>query len=318
MIHLSNGHSFEFAAASGALGFSGKGWRHQKIMNWILKKWKPELAVDFKRLTKISKTILRYPKKGHPWAVRFVENGTLNAIALDNPGVARYCVRYAADIKKSDKLIVSIGGYNISELLAMVRLLNRCDFVGIEYNASCSNISAEEFSNFYNSDLIIEICKILVAEFSHPLLLKLNYLQDFLKIARALEGIAQAISLNSIPFSFIYPLKKSPLEKFGGGAVSGKIIQPYNWEMAEELEYKTNIPVIWSSIYDLDDIQRLARKKREIMLQKCGPAVQAISFGSVFLKHFWRINSLMEAWKKIKESGLVPENSPVYAGQLIV
>ncbi len=31
MITLSNGHKFEYMAASGALGFDGKGWLHERL-----------------------------------------------------------------------------------------------------------------------------------------------------------------------------------------------------------------------------------------------------------------------------------------------
>lgn len=329
MITLSNGYSFDVIAASGALGFDGRGWPHQKIFNYFLKKIKSKRAVDFTAITKVGKTITYEPRKSnHPLkSVRLVKGGVVNAIALGNMGLEAYCEYYAPKVKKSDQLIVSIASYNEKELVKMAKTLNPFDFIALEYNASCPNVT-EEKSQFYNTELIVKLFGILSCVSHYPLLIKLSYAQDYLKIAQKIQGIAQAISLNSVPWDLVFASDLSPLKRFGGGALSGKIIQPFNWKMAEELEYAVQTPIIWSSCYSVKDVRKLILKKSEILnsgKRKFSnlPAVRAISLGSVFLRHFLSVNQIIKEWGKgcgeQKQNLItipsVPSNSKVYANQ---
>ena len=75
----------------------------------------------------------------------------------------------------------------------------------------------------------------------------------------------------------VFPDWKSPLAKFGGGGVSGKIVQRHTWQFAEVLQSITDVPVIAPSVWDFEDIQKL----RAI-------GFPAFSFGSVFLPFPWR------------------------------
>ena len=57
MITLSNGHSFEYMIASGALGFDGKGWIWERPLVW-LGLVRPDL------FTVVIKTLTRNPRPG--------------------------------------------------------------------------------------------------------------------------------------------------------------------------------------------------------------------------------------------------------------
>ena len=70
---------------------------------------------------------------------------------------------------------------------------------------------------------------------------------------------------------------RSPLSKYGDGAVSGKKAQKYNWELITKLKEKTNVPVIGCSVWDYEDIQKLYDMKCD-----------AVAFGSIFLRYPWR------------------------------
>ena len=90
MITLSNGHRFEYMAASGALAFDGKGWPWERPLVWsgLIR---PEL------FTVVIKTLTRQPRKGNlrwwkPWTcTRLIPGGAVNKIGLTNPGIEWWC-----------------------------------------------------------------------------------------------------------------------------------------------------------------------------------------------------------------------------------
>ncbi|MFA6526508.1 MAG: hypothetical protein WCT26_03820 [Candidatus Buchananbacteria bacterium] len=86
-----------------------------------------------------------------------------------------------------------------------------------------------------------------------------------------------SIDINSVPWTIVFPHRKSPLEKFGGGGVSGRVAQPFTWALAQKLARLTAIPVIWPSMWDYSDLH----------VARCLGA-QAVSFGSVFIRYPWR------------------------------
>ncbi len=113
---------------------------------------------------------------------------------------------------------------------------------------------------------------------STPLILKLSVTNriDFL-LNSSIDECIEAISINSVPWSVVYPYKKSPLEKYGGGTLSGKIAQKYTRHFIKQLISMTDIPIIGCSVWDYDDIQKLYDM-----------GCSAIAFGSIFLRYPWR------------------------------
>jgi len=84
----------------------------------------------------------------------------------------------------------------------------------------------------------------------------------------------EAFSINAVPWNLVFPNCESPLAKYGGGAVSGKIAQPFIWPFAEKLIGITSRPIIGPSVWDFEDIEKL----RDM-------GAKAVSFGSIFLCH---------------------------------
>lgn len=272
MITLSNGHFFEYMAASGALAFDGKGWWWEKPLKWM-GMFDPTLFVI------VLKTLTFLPKRGNlRWynpfrCVRFVRGGVVNAVGLTNPGISWWCrdIGPAIDFKKFS-VVGSIYGSPI-ELAEMARMLNDFEFVTLEINASCPNVG-----NLADTIQIIHSCEQVKKASRFPLILKLSpATKSFAYIARKAEGIVEAFSINSVPWAMVFPGKKSPLAHFGGGGVSGKAAQPFTWRFLQELVEATKIPVIGSSVWEFGDIVKL-----RLM------GAKAISFGSLFLQYPWR------------------------------
>ncbi|OGQ48294.1 MAG: hypothetical protein A3H42_05650 [Deltaproteobacteria bacterium RIFCSPLOWO2_02_FULL_46_8] len=285
MITLSNGYSFEFMAASGTLAFDGRGWPWEQPLRWM-GTIKPEL------FTIVVKSLTLKPRQGNlrwyaPWrCVRLLKEGTVNAVGLTNPGIDEWIKNIYPKIEESPwNFVVSIAGENLQEYMEMtLRLKNCAKLKALEINASCPNSSGELQQN---AQAVIDTAQALKYVTTCPLILKLSYTHDYVKIAKALENVVEAISINSVPWSAAYPNKKSPLQKLGNGGVSGKMVQKYTWKMVEELSRSTTIPVIGASVWEYEDLAKLFEL-----------GAKAIAFGSLFLRYPWRPTAFVRRWQK--------------------
>ena len=103
-----------------------------------------EKFIDLKKLGGVvTKTITLKPRFGNP-PVRIVEtpSGMINAIGLQNPGVEKFIEEKLPYLRKLKiPILVSIMGYRIEELVALVKRLEKAGgFDGYELNLSCPNV----------------------------------------------------------------------------------------------------------------------------------------------------------------------------------
>ena len=283
MITLSNGHKFKYMVASGALAFDGLGWFWERLLVW-LGLIKPEL------FTVVLKTLTLEPLKGNlcwwkpwtwlpfsPWScVRFIPGGTVNKVGLTNRGFNWWCEEVMPEIDFDRySIVVSIFGKGW-ECVQMAKRLNRYEIVAIEVNVSCPN-SGDALKD---AKFVVDTIKAVAVESRHPVIVKVSVGQDYLAIAEGLKGVAQAISLNSVPWKIAFPNGEiTPLRKLearvggGGGGVSGKPAQKKNWEAVEALARQGALPVIAPSIMEFADLARV---------DKLGAS--AYSFGAIHCK----------------------------------
>jgi dihydroorotate dehydrogenase (NAD+) catalytic subunit len=267
LIQLSNGHKFLFMTASGALGFGGRGWFWEQPLRWI-KLFDPTL------FTVVTKTVTLNPKRGQNLlrAVRFISGGVVNTLGLGNPGIETLIKKI-----KATNLIISIAGNN-QELVEMIQKLNELNLIkGIELNVSCPNLKYD-ITTPQSIINLIEACELASKNSRHPLILKISPAQPYILIAQAVREMGiEAFSINSTPWNKIHPNQKSPLEKLGGGGVSGKPTQSLVLKMIRELHHHSPIPIIGSGVWDYGDIFTLLNA-----------GASAVSFGSIFLRYPWR------------------------------
>ncbi len=289
MIHLSNGHSFQFMTASGALAFDGRGWFWEWPLRWIG-------LIDPKLFTIVTKTLTRYPRKGnlrwsHPWSVvkKVGREGIVNAIGLTNKGIEWWVREVAPHIPEEFKIVVSIEADDEKETVEMIEILRGQKILGIELNLSCPNTPSTDQKT---TEKILSICQAACEASPFPLIAKLSYTHDYLKIAAALGKKIEAVSINSIPWQAIHGDRPSPLAQFGGGGVSGKSIQPFSWKMVAEISHTTKIPVIGPSVWDYDNIEKLFKR-----------GAMAIGFGSIFVHHPWQPTLFVRRWLKEHSKG---------------
>lgn len=270
MIRFSNGHSFEYMTASGALGFDGKGWPWEQPWRWIG-------LLDPTLFTSVTKTLTLQPTKGNlrkynPFrCLRLIKDGVVNAVGLSNPGINWWRKEIGPSVSSTKiPLVASIFG-EPWELVAMAKILNNFDLVGLELNASCPNTESQD------SARVIASCEMVKTNSRLPLILKVSVTHDVSRIVKEVEDLVEAISINSVPWETAFPNRHSPLAKFGGGGVSGKIAQPFTWDLVEKLTELTTIPVIGPSVWDFDDLEKVRNL-----------GAKAISFGSIFTRYPWR------------------------------
>ena len=272
-IKLSNRRSLGYVVASGALAFDGKGWFWERPLVW-LGLIKPELFTVF------LKTLTLEPRKGNlrwwcPWhCVALILGGAVNKIGLTNKGIDHWMkkVKPKIDFKKY-QIAGSIFG-DIEELVKMARILDGVSLVALEINYSCPNTGHA----LHRAQEVIAAVRAVREETTHPLIIKVSVDQPYLEIAAGLVGIADAISINSVPWSVAFGKKISPLWRLenkvqgGGGGVSGKPAQMLNWKAVRELAAQGSLPVIAPSVMEYEDMQKV----RSL-------GAKAVSFGTIHL-----------------------------------
>lgn len=291
MITLSNGHRFKYMVASGALAFDGKGWPWER---WMVRLGliKPEL------FTVVIKTLTYYPRQWwKPWnCIRLIPGGSVNKVGLINPGIKWWCREVAPTIDfKKVPLVGSIYGDERKELVEMAEVLNSFDFVGLEINSSCPNTGRP----MQEAEDVVNDVKAAKHVSRHPIIIKVSVAQDCLAIAHGLKGIAEAVSFNSVPWKIAFPGKRSPLwrleKKFGGGGggVSGKPAQVFNWFAVAELAKQKALPVIGPDIMDQKDAEFV----RQI-------GARAVSFGTIHLRTPWKPTSIVRRKNSHEDTGI--------------
>jgi len=199
----------------------------------------------------VSKGISLEPMMGHP-APRILQTaaGMLNAIGLQNIGVAEFIEKKLPPLKKypSCKVIVNIFGYTVSEYKQVVERLNDADGVAAyELNVSCPNVHAGGMA--FGSDagsleyLVHEVKNVS----KRPLLVKLSpNVTSIASMARvcATAG-ADAVSLVNtfLAMSIDVETRKPRLTNVTGG-LSGPAIKPIALRMVYETVKAVSIPVI--------------------------------------------------------------------------
>ncbi len=276
MIELPNGHRLEYLTASGAMGYDGFGYAHEQPLRWLG-------LLDTRLFTHVMKSVTRHPRKGNfrwwkPWdCVKPIWRngeivGVINAFGLTNPGFDWWAKNIGPKVDSSkNKVIGSIFG-EPGELAEMAKAMNDFDLVALEYNGSCPNAQDDTLSN---TEKVIRSCEIVANNTRHPVLMKLSVVHDIETIVPATENALKGFDVNSIPWH-VFSNRRSPLEKFGGGGVSGKIAQPYTWTFARKLQAMANIPVIAPSMWEHEDIGTMRDK-----------GFKVFSFGSVFTVLPW-------------------------------
>ena len=311
MIKLSNGHEFEYMVASGALGFDGQGWAWEWPLNAV-GLLRPELFTTVLRTITLEPRL--YPVSNLSWPrfwtwipgfptsciqIMWRRNTVVNRVGLYNPGFKWFLKEIAPNIDYSRYPVVASVYGNKAELVEMTKHLINFRFQAIEVNDSCPNTGHP----MEGVNSVIESVKAVKAHCRHHfgVIVKVSVAQDYLAIADGLRGIADAVSLNSVPFPLAFPKgRKNPLrrliKKLGGGGeggVSGRDAQTLNWLASRELVEQGALQVAVPSVMNYQDLQKVRRFNPH-----------AICFGSIHILTPWRPTSIVKRETKERQAQL--------------
>lgn len=287
MIRFSNDCKLDFACASGALGFTGKGWFWEQPFRWAG-------LLRPQDMTVVIKTLTCNPTSGnlvwwHPWTcVQPIGNGNwVNAVGLTNSGIFDWLVDCYDKVKKRKyKIALSVVlPIDNHEQCYMARVLNQIDMEYIEVNVSCPN------GTNHNIQRTIEALNIVYNITRKPFVVKLSYHQaidsNCVNAFSSCLGVEAIHVINTIEWSHLYSLRHSPLWADSPGGVSGPILKQYTLQAIKSVREVSELPIIAgggiSSLKDVYDFE--------------AAGANAFSIGTLFLRQPWRPNQIIKAYR---------------------
>ncbi|MFA5561614.1 MAG: dihydroorotate dehydrogenase [Eubacteriales bacterium] len=176
--------------------------------------------------------------------------GMLNAVGLQNPGVAEVIATELPKIKQyfHKRVIANVSGFSIEEYRACCALLDREEQVGmIELNISCPNVKHGGMSFGTTPESAAEVTAAVRAVVKKPLYVKLSpNVTDIVSIAKACEAAgADGISLiNTLLGMRIDRRTRKPVLANRMGGLSGPAIFPVAVRMVYQVYEAVSIPLI--------------------------------------------------------------------------
>ena len=177
------------------------------------------------------------------------ENGLLNAIGLQNPGV-EYVIEHYAPIwaRWTTPVLVNIAGELIEDYAGIAKRLDKVPGVAaLEVNISCPNVAAGCLEFGATADGAAAVTRAVKAATSLPVIVKLTpNTSDIVALAQAVENAgADAVSLiNTLRGMAIDIKKRKPILGNITGGLSGPAIKPVALAMVYRVAGAVKIPVI--------------------------------------------------------------------------
>ena len=195
------------------------------------------------------KGITLKPRMGNP-PPRIAEtpSGILNAVGLQNPGVAHFIERDLPWLKEQETVVIAnIAGNTPEEYAQMAEKLSESSVDMIEMNISCPNVKHGGVQFGTSCQSVGAITREVRAHCKKPLMVKLSpNVSDIAEIARAAEGEgADALSLiNTLTGMRIDINTRRPIIRNNTGGLSGPAVFPVAVRMVWQTAGAVKIPVV--------------------------------------------------------------------------
>lgn len=221
-------------AASGTFGF---GEEYADFVDWT--------AVG----AMVVKGLTYEPRRGNAGRrIAETPSGMLNAIGLQNPGVAVFLRDILPRIKQYQApVIVNISGNAVEDYSRLAEALDGADIAALEMNISCPNTKHGCMAFGVIPETAAEVVKAVRDRTRLPLIVKLSpNVTDVAEIARAVEAAgADAISLiNTLLAMVIDTNTWRPVLGNVTGGLSGPAVRPVAVRMVWQTAQAVKIPVI--------------------------------------------------------------------------
>ncbi len=191
------------------------------------------------------------PRFGNPTPrIAECEGGMLNAVGLQNPGVAQVIAeelpRIATYFHKP--VMANVSGFAIPDYADTCAALDVQPQIGwLEVNISCPNVHGGGMSFGTAPKMAAEVTRAVKAVTTKPVYIKLSpNVTDIVAIAKACEEAgADGLSLINTLMGMRIDLKtRRPLLKNGTGGLSGPAIKPVALRMVYQVYEAVKLPLI--------------------------------------------------------------------------
>lgn len=195
------------------------------------------------------KAVTWEPRRGNAMP-RLAETpaGMLNAIGLQNPGIAGV-EKELAWLEQFDlPIIANVAGYSVEEYVAVARRISQVPNVhALEINISCPNVKEGGIAFGQDPQVAKELTKKIKAVSEKPVYMKLSpNVTDIRLMARAVEeGGADGITMINTLVGMRLDLRTGmPVLANGTGGLSGPAVKPVAIRMIHEVYRTVKIPII--------------------------------------------------------------------------
>ncbi len=178
------------------------------------------------------------------------ENGLINAVGLQNPGVEKVISEELPKLAKcfSKPVIANVSGFSVEEYQYTCEKLDKEEQVGLlEVNVSCPNVHGGGMSFGTSPESAAAVTRAVKDVTKKPVYIKLSpNVTDIVSIAKACEDAgADGISLINTLLGMRIDLKtKKPVIANKMGGFSGPAIKPIALRMVYQVYEAVNIPII--------------------------------------------------------------------------
>lgn len=191
------------------------------------------------------------PRFGNPTPrIAECENGLINAVGLQNPGVEKVISEELPKLAKcfSKPVIANVSGFSVEEYQYTCEKLDKEEQVGLlEVNVSCPNVHGGGMSFGTSPESAAAVTRAVKDVTKKPVYIKLSpNVTDIVSIAKACEDAgADGISLINTLLGMRIDLKtKKPVIANKMGGFSGPAIKPVALRMVYQVYEAVKIPII--------------------------------------------------------------------------
>ncbi|MGG0656031.1 dihydroorotate dehydrogenase [Rummeliibacillus pycnus] len=189
-------------------------------------------------------------RKGNPTPrVAETSSGMLNAIGLQNPGLAHVMEYELPWLEQHDvPIIANVAGTETADYVAVAEKISTAPNVkALELNISCPNVKCGGIQFGTDAKTAGELTAAVKAVSSVPVYVKLSpNVTNIAEIAKAVEaaGADGLTMINTLIGMRLNPITGKPIIANGTGGLSGPAVKPVAIRMVYDVSQQVKIPII--------------------------------------------------------------------------
>ena len=238
------------------------------------------------------------PRFGNPTPrIADCQNGMLNAVGLQNPGVEKVISDELPKLKQvfHKPVMANVSGFSVEEYTKTCVLLDHEPQVGwLEVNISCPNVHGGGMSFGTDPQAAASVVRAVKAVTAKPIIIKLSpNVTDITAIAKACEDAgADGISLINTLLGMRIDLRtRKPILANTTGGYSGPGIFPVALRMVYQVAHAVSIPVIgMGGVSSAEDV-----------LEMMMAGARAVEIGAANLVDPWACPKIIEALPSVMD-----------------